>query len=347
MELYKLSAAQHDRLAALNPSVTINLTPSLSAINQLVAITLPYSAFDLNVSWPYGNGPYKNESAYYFPLKRANDTNQYTLGRAFLQEAYLIADYERQNFSVWPCRWDDTTTRENLVPILTNDVTTIRSKSSMGTGTIVGAGVGGAAGLMTLGVIFWLYLRRRSRSRAAEMELQEVESNNSGAVSTHITHQLNKSVLPAEIAGTEKHELHQDHRLEAEPGGKFEMDGSGLPHEVDGEGKNVVYEMDAGGDGVGLVDSHGELVRITIEPATAVTPRMRHAMPSLVSAKSTHGSEGSTESGAKIENEVKEGEMQHPSDRERGQDAMNGEDEKDGVRSFFGFLKAFRASGKT
>ena len=81
MELYKLSAADHDKLVALDPSVTINITPLLysSASEQTVAITFPYSAFDMNVSWPFGNGPYKNESTYYFPLKRANDPNQYTL----------------------------------------------------------------------------------------------------------------------------------------------------------------------------------------------------------------------------------------------------------------------------
>ena len=36
----------------------------------------------------------------YSPLRRASNAQQYSLGRAFLQEAYLLVDYEQSNFSV-------------------------------------------------------------------------------------------------------------------------------------------------------------------------------------------------------------------------------------------------------
>jgi hypothetical protein len=79
-ELYLLTAAQHSALVARNPSVTFtlgNLTAGAS-----VNITLPYAAFDLNASFPL-----VANSTSYFPLKRAANDTQYTLGRTFFQEA--------------------------------------------------------------------------------------------------------------------------------------------------------------------------------------------------------------------------------------------------------------------
>jgi len=91
----------------------------------------------------------------------------------------------------------------------------------------------------------------------------------------------------------EKHELH-DFRFEAEPGGKFELDGAEMPHEAYGEEKTVLHEMDAGGDGVGLADSHGELFRITVQPPTAVSPTQKHVLPSPVSARTMSNPDRST-----------------------------------------------------
>ncbi|KAL9011179.1 MAG: hypothetical protein Q9173_003953 [Seirophora scorigena] len=64
-------------------------------------ITLPYAGFDLQLSL-YPNAP---NASRYFPLRRAANESQYTLGRTFLQEIYLIADYERSQFSISQCRF--------------------------------------------------------------------------------------------------------------------------------------------------------------------------------------------------------------------------------------------------
>lgn len=64
-------------------------------------VTLPYAAFDLTAEYPL-----VSNSSRYFPLQRAANDTQYTLGRTFLQEAYLVVDYERSNFSVHPCVWN-------------------------------------------------------------------------------------------------------------------------------------------------------------------------------------------------------------------------------------------------
>jgi hypothetical protein len=79
-ELYLLTADQHSALVAQNPNVTFTLGNLTAGVN--VNITLPYAAFDLNVSFPI-----VTNSTSYFPLKRAANDTQYTLGRTFFQEA--------------------------------------------------------------------------------------------------------------------------------------------------------------------------------------------------------------------------------------------------------------------
>ena len=93
-DLYLVNDTVHQQLKTLQPTVTFTLgssTPQSKSVN----ITLPYGAFDLQAASPiYPKG------TNYFPLRRASSEYQYTLGRAFFQEAYLIVDYEKSNFSI-------------------------------------------------------------------------------------------------------------------------------------------------------------------------------------------------------------------------------------------------------
>jgi hypothetical protein len=58
---------------------------------------LPYASFELKLTKEYpGNNAWKR----YFPIRPAVTPEQYTLGRAFLQEIYLVANYESRNFSL-------------------------------------------------------------------------------------------------------------------------------------------------------------------------------------------------------------------------------------------------------
>ena len=92
--LYIVNDTVHDNLLKSNPSVTLSVGIQTLG-GPTVDISLPYAAFDLQASSPY----YSNATNY-FPLRRAANESQYTLGRTFLQEAYIIVDYERSNFSV-------------------------------------------------------------------------------------------------------------------------------------------------------------------------------------------------------------------------------------------------------
>ncbi|KAJ4352236.1 uncharacterized protein N0V89_007583 [Didymosphaeria variabile] len=58
-------------------------------------ISLPWTAFDLTYTEPSD----KDDSTKYFPIKKS-PTGVFVLGRTLLQEAYIIVDYERTNFTV-------------------------------------------------------------------------------------------------------------------------------------------------------------------------------------------------------------------------------------------------------
>lgn len=78
---YLVNDTLHQALQTQNTSVVFNLGHS-STPGQGVNISLPYGAFDL-----VAQAPLVPNSSRYFPLMRADNEGQYTLGRAFLQEA--------------------------------------------------------------------------------------------------------------------------------------------------------------------------------------------------------------------------------------------------------------------
>lgn len=84
-DLYLVNETTHQALLAQNASLVFTIgagTQSLVTTN----ITLPYASFDLQLSNSYPN---VTNSTRYFPLRRAANETQYTLGRAFLQETYV------------------------------------------------------------------------------------------------------------------------------------------------------------------------------------------------------------------------------------------------------------------
>lgn len=166
-QLYFVDDQQHDLLVARNPEVTLTLGLQLSS-GPTVKIALPYAAFDLTATYPLVAKPRR-----YFPLRRAANDTQYTLGRTFLQEAYLTVDYEHSNFSVSTCLFNASTSQD-IVPIgffestaTQNDRHTTKSTPK---GAIIGGAVGGASLLFALAAVicgFLLFRRRRQCRRKA------------------------------------------------------------------------------------------------------------------------------------------------------------------------------------
>lgn len=86
MGMYTVDEKLHNSLTLSNPSFTFTVGDSKNG--PTVDIVLPYASFDLLASYPF-----VPNTTRYFPLLRAENETQYTLGRAFLQEAYVILEF--------------------------------------------------------------------------------------------------------------------------------------------------------------------------------------------------------------------------------------------------------------
>jgi hypothetical protein len=233
--LYLVNDTQHAALLAEDAEVTFRLGDGLTG-GASAAITFPYSAFALTATYPLvGN------SSYYFPLKQAMDQSQYTLGRVFLQEAYLTVDYERGNFSVSQCTWDieaepDIATIHSLAdsddssdPGDRTDATPPETPSDpkLFKGAIAGIVVASLIGLTLLAVAIWWYVRKRSRKTGKGRV--ELRSNDGVKEQTPCSFDLAKGTL------AEVHELNDIAAV-------HQLDNTAIPHEAGGA---VLYELDA------------------------------------------------------------------------------------------------------
>lgn len=158
----------YDGLVRLNMTFSFILEREIGSTNQ-VRIDVPYESLDLKISWPYVN---TTEKLRYFPLKRATDEKQYTLGRAFLQDAYIVTNFDRGNFSlhqaVFPPGADQIVTILNLKDAPQN--TSSGGGGGISTGAIAGIAVG--AGLVVIAALIAVfYFRRRRRLRNKRKEL--------------------------------------------------------------------------------------------------------------------------------------------------------------------------------
>lgn len=90
--LYLINDTVHDALLKRNASVVFQLSNSLVA-GPAVNITLPYASFDLEVQNTYA---LVRDTSKYFPLRRARDESQFTLGRVFCQESCVEPLYNAE-----------------------------------------------------------------------------------------------------------------------------------------------------------------------------------------------------------------------------------------------------------
>ena len=110
--MYFTSEKAHAVYSRINPNITFTLGNSLNG-GPTVDIVFPYSSFDL-----YAMPPLVGEPARWFPLRASDNETMFTLGRPFLQEAYLITNYEHHNFSISQTRFDNlNSTKKSLVAL--------------------------------------------------------------------------------------------------------------------------------------------------------------------------------------------------------------------------------------
>lgn len=187
-DLYLVNDTLHDQLLKSNTNVTISLAASLPANGRsnlsIIDIRLPYGAFDMVANYPLASSTDINATSRYFPLRRALNSSQYTLGRTFLQEAYLHVDYGRSTFTISQTQFpSDPADPGNIVAVYpeaaangTSDEPN-QSSQELNAGTIAGITIGvvlGAAFLLT-GAIFLHH--RYHRQPAPTIASQESHLN--------------------------------------------------------------------------------------------------------------------------------------------------------------------------
>ena len=236
--LYRVNDTVHTELLERNPSLKIALGATSDPQNS-VEIELPYRAFDLQASYPI----YPNATNY-FPIRRADKESQYTLGRVLLQEAYLIVDHDRGNFSIHQARFPATNEKSQIIPILSpefvanSENTTTKGRadnshqSSLGKGGIAGISLG--ATLVTVGlVLLLLFLRKRPRKDKEEKEVSKKD-----------TEETEEGTGIAEVESSGIHELHCT-QGELDGTALSELCGTTALYLLSDDAKSMAHEMPA------------------------------------------------------------------------------------------------------
>ncbi|KAL8638017.1 MAG: hypothetical protein Q9228_004785 [Teloschistes exilis] len=220
-DLYLVNETTHQALVTRNATLVFTIGSDRTS-TDVANITLPYASFDLQVTTAYPN--VKNATRY-FPLRRAANDTQYTLGRTFLQEAYLIADYERSQFSINQCRFveEPTDVRAILPPNTTNRTDNPISTSRQSTG---GLSRGVIAAIVVVSTLFLLllstalFLLWRKKRRVLQSGGSERKQSDHSP-SAELSDLQNLDALERELHG----EAMPPPELHGIPIGPLEMDG--------------------------------------------------------------------------------------------------------------------------
>jgi hypothetical protein len=154
-------------------SPTFSFTIGTAAFGgATITIDIPYAAFDLQAGYPVFGAPTN-----YFPLRRAANNTQFTLGRAFLQEVYLSVDWERDVFNISQAVFSS--------PPLAPDIVTIEPKNRTNTlvprpgpikptklsaGAIAGIAIGAVLLISILAGLGWWLYRRKQKAKDVNAE---------------------------------------------------------------------------------------------------------------------------------------------------------------------------------
>ena len=248
MQVYVYPNASTNTLQDWNLTFTFTLADLPQSVQaKQVNVTLPFDAFNLQLSYPSPllmNATDRSPVVNYFPLRKAANNTQYTLGRVFLQEAYLKLDYERNNFSVYQAVFaPDALTNINIVSIPSNSTQSSSGGKTkpLGTGAIAGIAIGGA--ILLVGAVVGFSLWRRSDRPT------KVPTDKDGGGKAARWSWLAGLGFPKKPSGGDETtvELEADHRLPVEaPEGahRMELEGHSYPPvELQGD---EVYSNTAG-----------------------------------------------------------------------------------------------------
>jgi hypothetical protein len=286
---YLFSNSTMNILESNQASLNITIGTSQSGPNK-TSIIMPWTSLALTLRFPYivlsGN------ESLYFPIRPATSPSQYTLGRAFLQDAYLIADYERSSFSVHDVAWLEPSSKESDIKTIapgkagtTFDPPPATSSHALSKAAI-GAIAGGVCGLViALLALALLCLRRRRAAIAAAAEekarlhreadeaniaakVEDAHSNSPGS--------LSGTLLASKLHEADSHVIHES---------------SGLP-------TTKVVEIGSSSDDMGFYWKDGEVLHEAAWTPTVIAETAGTPPGDWNSTGSNGGGNGTTNSGS-------------------------------------------------
>jgi hypothetical protein len=266
---YLVPDAKHAQWVAANPSFTFKLGQYSYDNGVSTNIVLPYSAFDHQLGWPI-----YSTNTNYFPIRRAANDSQYTLGRTFLQQAYVIVDYETKNLTIAPAVFPDTTKQSVIVPIASTAHTTTHAKSGLSAGALAGIVVGGIVLLVALAGLF-IYIRRlRASRREATDKLAELANTDMGNedMLKHNPLAGGGSLYEADAGAMPAIEMPGDGSV------AYKLGPGGLIGRSELESPAPVFEMEGDSDMGGSSAAHSRAAS-TSAAGTLMTPASAHASP--------------------------------------------------------------------
>ncbi|KAI6490887.1 hypothetical protein MCOR11_007325 [Pyricularia oryzae] len=153
----------------------------------VVNITISGQAFTQYLTYPYRNlfGPY-DPGLGYFPLRRAKNVNEFVIGRAFMQEAYMITKYEERLFSVYQAQYPSNAASNYSIKSIgrpaNSDYPAFVPKPPSRPGLTAGQTAGVVVGVVvaSVGLCFALWLWRRQRKKAAQAKAPMSPSEKNG-----------------------------------------------------------------------------------------------------------------------------------------------------------------------
>ncbi|KAF2705999.1 acid protease [Pleomassaria siparia CBS 279.74] len=200
--LYTVSTTARAKNLKAKPYVTIKVGSGVTLETDAVTITLPYDAFDLQIG-----SPFYSTSTNYFPIKKA-PAGVFVLGRTFLQEAYIIVDYERANFTVAQAAFP-TPSAASIVTIFPEDYVAPNlplsstapssgKKDGVAPGAVAGIVVGIVVVFLLLGLGAFFFWKRRRNAKKLEDKQGEVVEIDSGTYAATETKDRRISELDTE-----------------------------------------------------------------------------------------------------------------------------------------------------
>ena len=274
--MYLIDDELHQELSTRDPIITFEIANSLTG-GPKVEIALPYLAFYLPYL-PFFDTP----SLRYFPIQRADNDTQLTLGRAFLQEAYVTAEYQHRNFSVSPCRFEEDT-GQDIRPILppgsrlsvdpepssTEPASNRNGRTlQLNREKLIGLLVGAMVGFFLLTVTAYLLLKnRRRRRRFKDAQLGPSPSSARVMQESLVSHNQSSSIsapLPAPSSpDIPAPDATAELRTNSTNSSKIELPGDAKPSELSHQLNVVIPSSGHNGNG---------------PRALQQSPRRRHGM---------------------------------------------------------------------